>query len=355
VKKYIATMKKNLILLFVASLIFAACSKDYDVLPSVGTITLTADSSVKITGENITFTVKDNNGVDFTPEAVILVDDAPIEGNTYTNDVVSTHTVKATYAGLTSEPVTIRFHDGTEVNFVKRALVEDYTGTWCGYCPRVAHSIEEAKAQSDKIVPVAIHRASSNPNSSIYDPYNYDTQELEDFIAVVGYPKGMLNRITQWKFPENENVGQAIALTQGDNPKLGLAISSTVSGNNVSVTVDTKFSKDFSDLKLVVYLLENGLVHEQHNYTDFYGGVSVIADFEHNHVLREPLTPLLGEAVTGATTSGKVYSKTYSIAMPGNVTNGAKVEFVAFMVDASGNAINVRKAAIGETQTFEEL
>lgn len=333
------------------------CSTEYEILQSVESIILTADSSIKVRGEAITFTVTSNSGNPLTDVATITVNGAPITGNSFTSDEVGTFEAKASYLGVDSQPVIISFHDGSEVNFVKRVLIEDYTGTWCGYCPRVAHGIELAKEQSDNIVAVAIHRPSSVEASSVYDPYNFPAAaELEAILSAEGYPKGFLNRMTQWDFPEPENIAQVIALTQGENPKLGLAMSSTVNGGNISIDIKTKFSKDFSGIKLVVYVLENGLIYDQHNYTEYYNGDEIIIGFEHNHTLRATLTPILGEAIaTAETTSGNVYTRTFNVPVPANIANAANMEFVAFIVDQNGNALNVRKAAPGENQDFEEL
>lgn len=348
-------MKKNLILLFIASLFFAACSPDYEILKSQTSIVLTADTSVKIIGQPITFTVIDGEGNDVTSEATITIDGTTITGNTFTSSTVGYFEAKADYYGIESQIVMINFHDGTEINFVKRLLIEDYTGTWCGYCPRVAYAIEQVKAQTDKVVAVGIHRPTSDVSSGNYDPYNYDTSELEAVINTPGYPKGFLNRMTQWIYPEPTNVPQAVALTQGLNPKLGLAMSSTVENGNISIDVNVKFGKDFNNLRLVVYILENGLIYEQHNYTSYYGGVDVIEHFEHNHVLRQCITPLLGEAITGNTTIANVYAKTFNVPIPASVANSANLEFVAFVVDSNNNAINVRSTHPGEIQEFEQL
>lgn len=349
-------MKKVLLLLTFVTLSIAGCSTDYEILKSVEGVILTADSSTKVIGEPITFTVTQNDGTNLTDEASITVDGNPITGNTFTSETVGTFEVKASYLGVEAQPVVISFHDGSEINFVKRVLIEDYTGTWCGYCPRVAYGIELAKEQSSNIVAVGIHRPSSVITSPVYDPYNFDASELEATLSAEGYPKGFLNRRTQWDFPEPENLAQAIALTQGENPKLGLAMTSTVTGNNISLKVNTMFSKNFSNLKLVVYVLENGLIYDQHNYTTYYNDEDIITDFEHNHVLRAVLTPILGESVNASeTTTGNVYTKTFNVAIPANVTNSANLEFVAFIVDENGNAVNVRKSSPGEDQAFEEL
>lgn len=350
-------MKKFLFFLVAAlGLLIIGCNTDYEILKSVESINLQADSSVRTAGETITFTVTNNNGEPLTAEATIFIDGAPITGNTFTSDEVGTFLAKATYMGIESEAIEIRFHDGSETNFVKRVLIEDYTGTWCGYCPRVAHAIELAKQQSDKIVAVAIHRPSSVPTSSVYDPYNFDASELEATLSAEGYPKGFLNRKTQWSFPEPNNIGQVLTLTQGANPKLGLAINSTVSNGTISMEVSTKFANDFSNLRLVVYVLENGLIYDQHNYTTYYGGASIIEDFEHNHTLRATLTHILGDAIGNTeTVTGNTYTRTFNVAVPANVANASNLEFVAFIVDQNGNALNVRQALPGDTQDFEEL
>ncbi|MFL9844633.1 Omp28-related outer membrane protein [Flavobacterium rhizosphaerae] len=347
-------MKKYFILLLLASLFIPGCSSDYTILDSIGSINLTADNSNKVVGETITFTVKDDGGQDITEDAVLYVDGSPIDGNTFSSNELGSHEVIANFSGVESLPLTITFGDPAEVNFVKRLLVEDYTGTWCGFCPRVAYAVEQLNEQTDKAVIVAIHRPSSNVSSINYDPYNYDTSVVEDIINVPSYPKGMLNRMTQWTFPEPANLAQAIALTQGENPKLGLALKPVVNGSTIDLEVDVKFSKNFTGLKLVVYILENGLIYEQHNYTEYYNDVDVIEDYEHNHVLRSCLTPLLGEAISN-TTIGNTFTKSFSVSMPASVENSANIEFVAFVIDAAGNALNVRKAVAGENQDFEEL
>jgi hypothetical protein len=255
---------------------FFSCSTDYKILESVESIGLTTDNSIKVIGETITFTVTTNSGEIITEDATILVNNTPIDGNTFTTTEIGTYTVQAKYYSVLSEPISVRFHDGSEINFVKRVLIEDYTGTWCGNCPRVSHAIELARAQSEFIVPVGIHRSSSNPADAAYDPYNFDSSALEAVLNMSGYPKALLNRMTRWQPLEQNNITQVINLTQGDNPKLGLSMSNQVTSTNITLDVNIKFSQDFENLKLVVYVLENGLIYDQVNYTAFYGGLPYI-------------------------------------------------------------------------------
>lgn len=213
-----------------------------------------------------------------------------------------------------------------------------------------------AKEQSDKVVSVAIHRASSNPSDGSYDPYNYDTSTLESFLGMSGYPKALLNRITRWQPLEQNNITQVINLTQGENPKLGLAIDGQITATTINLDVKVKFAKDFEGVNLVVYVVENGLIHNQTNYTTFYGGAPYLEGFVHDHTLRSCLTPLFGQPLTSTESAvGKVVTKTFSIPIPTNVENKNNIEFVAFVTDAANRTINVRKASPNTEQTFEEF
>ena len=114
-----------------------------------------------------------------------------------------------------------------------------------------------------------------------------------------------------------------------------------------------KFLENFSNLKLIVYVLEDGLLYNQVNATSFFGGQNPIINFEHNHVLRACLTNLVvGDAITG-TNDGALVTRNFTMNVPANISNVANMYFVAFVLDASGKAINVRGAAPNVSQTFQ--
>jgi hypothetical protein len=129
-----------------------------------------------------------------------------------------------------------------------------------------------------------------------------------------------------------------------------------VNSGTINLTVKATFAQDFTGLKLVVYVLENGLVYDQHNYTTYFGGTDPIPSYTHNHVLRAPLTDLLGDAVGDSQTHlADTYTRNFSVPVPANVENPANVEFVAFLLAPDNSVINVRKAQPGDHQDFEEL
>jgi hypothetical protein len=233
--------------------------------------------------------------------------------------------------------------------FKKRVLIEDYTGTWCGNCTRVAYAIDQMVEQSDKVVTIAIHNGN--------DPYHFaGFQPLKEMImpnSDLELPQSRLNRTIVWTSPEPSNLAQAKALT-GNNAGLGIAMSSTVVNGTVNLDVNMKFAQNYTGLKIVVYALENHLIRNQVNYTSYYGNVNPVQGYEHNHVLRKEITDLLGDPITESTTAGQTITKSFSFPIPTNFLNPENISFVAMIVNADNLALNARAAEKNENQSFEQ-
>jgi len=259
---------------------------------------------------------------------------------------VSCNDTNAIYAeipvndAVDAPPVSGQFH--------KNVLLEDYTGTWCGNCTRVAYGIEQVEAATERAVVVAIHNGN--------DPYHFaDYMPLKNLISPdhdLELPQARLNRTVTWVDPDT-NPQDAINLTS-NNCGLGIAMTSTVADGTIDLDVKVKCAQNYSNLKLVVYVLESHLVYPQINYSAiYYGGVHRIMDFEHNHVLRTSLTNLLGNPISG-TDFDQTVTTNFSVPVPANITNAANLSFVAIVTDVNNNAINSRAAAPNEDQTFQE-
>jgi thiol-disulfide isomerase/thioredoxin len=345
-------MKKIFLIgLFTSILSLISCSGDDEGESSANSITVTADvTSTSYVNDPITFLTMTDGGRNVTSNSTYYVNGTAITGNVYTPTSTGTLNIYATYVSgsttLTSPTIIINI--AQSIAFNKKVLIEDFTGTWCGYCPRVSYAIEQVNARTTDAVIVAIHRGN--------DPYNFaGATDLENQIGLSGYPTAMLNRNIDWAYPETStnSINQAVNLTTGTNPRLGIALETTTTGNTGTVKVNVKFGKDFSNLKLVVYAVENDLIYNQTNYTSYYGGVSTISNFDHDHVLRAVLTTsILGENITGSTNYNDDFTKTFIYAIPTNV-NTANVKYIAVVVDSSKRAVNSREAGSNETQTFE--
>ncbi len=231
--------------------------------------------------------------------------------------------------------------------FNKNVLLEDYTGTWCGNCTRVAYGIEQVLAKTDRAVVVAIHNGR--------DPFHFvGFEPLKDMISPnsdLELPQARLNRLITWTDPDT-NYQDALNLTS-NNCGLGIAMTSTIENGTINLDVNVKFAQNYSDLKVVVYVLEDHLIYRQTNYSTYYNGENYVNDFEHNHVLRASLTNLLGDAVTESE-FGTVFTKSFSVPIPATVSNAENVSFVAIVTDANNNAINSRAAKPNIVQSFQE-
>lgn len=353
-------MKKVLLAFAIlTSLIQTSCSSDNDsgdnnTTPEpITSITVTSNAANVDLGTSVILTAIGNNNASVSSNSTFYINGNPISGRSYTTTTVGTLDIYATYVnsnGVTLTSPTIQVVVNDVINFNKRVLIEDFTGTWCQFCPRVSYAIELVKAQTSDVVVTAIHRGGT-------DPYNFSgAGTLEDQIGLSGYPTAMLNRSTQWSYPETAttSINQVINLTSGINPKLGVALETTTTGNTSTVNVKVKFGKNFTNnLKLVVYALEDNLIYDQTNSTTYYGGANPIVNFEHDHVLRAVLTSsILGENITGSTSYNSEFSKSFTYTIPSTV-NASNVRFVAFVVDTNNAALNSREAGPNETQSFE--
>lgn len=244
------------------------------------------------------------------------------------------------------------------ITFTKRLLIEDYTGIWCGNCPRVSKAIELLAQQTDNMIPVAIHRKTSVPGTKNYDPFNFDASAIESKYGILGYPYAMLDRSTKWKQFEYKNLDQAKKMINTET-SIGISVNPTLFQGQLNATVNIKMGKDYTNkgLKLVVYVLEDNLTETQVNYTDFYGGGKYIANFDYDHVLRASMTDLFGQEIPNTESEVKdIFTVTLSMPLKAtNVTNTENLSIVAFVINREGDALNVRSAILGDQQDFVEI
>ncbi|AGC76987.1 outer membrane protein Omp28 [Nonlabens dokdonensis] len=307
-------------------------------------LTLSASKTRVYDFSLITFTVMNGN-TDVTSSAVISVDGAPISGNSFNVSGVGTKTATAVFNGENTNSLNI---DVINPSFSTKALIEDYTGAWCGWCPRISQGIIDLHNTpgGEDVIAVAVHNGDSME-------FPLEAQMRSQF-GVNGFPTGILNRNGEWNSASAHamNLTQPMSLLNSVKP-LGLAINSSMSGNSVSATIKVGFDLDTENMKLVAMLLENGKVAAQTNYTNNWGGVSTISNFEHNDILRAAFTDVFGDAIPAdQQVGGSEYSVTLSANIPAG-TNTTDMDIVAFVVDGSGKVVNVQHAEVGANVDFD--
>lgn len=306
-----------------------------------------AATSLKV-GDTADFTVigTDALGNDYTitSDTTISVNGTAIVGNRFMVTEMGDITAVATKDAITSDAFMLPVTDETAPgSFTKKALIEDYTGTWCGWCPRVSYAIELVENETDKVYAVAAH--SGDPMQNSY------SLALDNVYVTSGYPTAVLNRDQEWTFPEPNNVAQATGLATGTTTS-GLSINSLLKGNQLQVYVSTAFSANTTGAKLVVMILEDGIIASQANYTSYYGGVDPIPQFEHNHTLRHAITGVFGDPIANTSANSK-NSQVFNIPVPSTVNNAEKMSIVALIVASDNKVINVAGEKVGFDHDFQ--
>jgi hypothetical protein len=303
-------------------------------------------------GDTADFTVIGTDGLGneytITDATTISVNGTAIVGNRYMVTAMGDIEAIATKDDVTSElimlPVTEETVPGT---YAQNAVLEDYTGTWCGYCPRVSYAIGLVEADSDRVFAIAAHDGNGNPEIM----QNQYSLALSSVYVTSGYPTAVINRDSEWSYPEPSNVSQLTNLASGTTSS-GLSLNSILVGNQLKVYVSSSFAQSASGAKLVVFVLEDGIIAPQSNYTSYYGGVSYITNFEHNHVLRHSITDVFGDAISNTGANGK-NTDVFDIPVPSLVTNSSKMSIVAMIVGSDNKVLNAIGAKVGVDKDYQ--
>ncbi len=349
-------IKIPILLIALTLSVILSCSKSEEnvsLTPPTGQITV--DKIVRqasLRNQVIPFSVLNEMGDDVTETTTFFVDGEEIIGNTFSSATIGEFEVYGSYNenGVLITTNTVPF---VVIIPKRKIVVEDYTGTWCGYCPSVAHAVEEAHAATSDIAVVAIHKTAS----SIPDPMHFDdVQLLQDEFGVSGFPSARINRSTVWSSPYDV---EGIVSMAGVETDLAIAILSKLDGDILTVQTDVVYENgSVNGDKLVVYLLESGVIHEQTNYynTDvtspYYQLGNPIPNFVHNEALRLSLTEVLGDNIS-ATAELEEFSKTFTVTIPAAVVNVANLSLVAMVVSADNSARNAQFADVSEDKAYE--
>ena len=214
----------------------------------------------------------------------------------------------------------------TTTTYVRKILVEDFTGHTCGNCPRAAESLEQLYALfPGQIVSMGVHAGFfAEPGGAEFpeDFRNPVGNELDQFygVSAASLPKGLVNR---------KSFGGAIILEHTDwktkvpaiasiPPDAHLKITAQINVTNriLTANIDTKILIPLTgDLKLAVYITEDSV---RANQKDYDAPGDVIESYVHRHMLRTSMNSAWGEPLSSATyyTTGELFSKSLNITLP---------------------------------------
>jgi hypothetical protein len=254
----------------------------------------------------------------------------------------------------------------------KKAVLEEYTGIYCGFCPdghTIANNIYNADPSN--VVLINIHTG-GYANVAAGEPDLKSTMGTAigamAGMQIQGYPAGDINRVnfgasaSQYTVsPYGMAQNRSTWTSKANAVKLQSAYCNVAVEGNVDATtrvltytaqVYYTGNSPASTNSLTIMLLEDGVLGPQHNYgtPTLYNAANYNADgsYNHNHVLRIGLsTGNFGISVS-PTTAGSTFSTTGTYTIP--ATYGAagktnpcmlgKIELAAFVTESNVNTIN---------------
>ena len=326
-------------------------------------ISFSKDTTIYDGFDTTAITVRDISGNDVTSSSTIYINGSIATSSTFIASSLANATVYATRNSLTSITRTIFVKAAGVSPFTKKILAEHCTGTWGGYEPRILYSLDNYIATKPNCIVMRIHGGGGT------DPYKYQYYSTyNSAFSIAGYPSVVVNRKGIWS--EN-TVDLDTALSK--YAPLGLAIQSTTSGTNITGTVSVKFNVTTSKtMKIVIALVENGLVSSQTNYYStsggatpyLYGGVNPITNFNHKYILRTTSTNLFGDIIPSSSqVTNNIYSLPFTIPTTGVTATGtsytvnpANCSIVAFVIDGTSDTkgvYNVQTAPVGTIKNFD--
>jgi hypothetical protein len=224
------------------------------------------------------------------------------------------------FAGCKEQPIEIP-ELGQGIVSQRKVLVEEFTGVACVNCPQGAAELANLKGiYGENLVIVSIHAgefADPLPESK----YNFKTEEgtsLENYLGTpIGYPTAVVNR----KKFAGANSLQAFKNQWSGFIQQDLAIAPSIALNAVpsfeaasrklDVSVTILPSKNLTgEHRISLMLTENHIIDAQED------GGNLVEDYEHEHVLRDMLTPFDGTVLTENLQIGVPIVKQFSMILP---------------------------------------
>jgi len=292
----------------------------------------------------ISFNMIDSEGNNITSGTSFTVDNQLINGNTISYDEIGSHDVSANYT-IDSQNYSTDLIVFNIVEPINKVIVEDYTGTWCGYCPPVAHAIYELKEVYDNIISVGIHNN---------DELTIDQEsDLRSELGISGFPSARLNRTISWFDPYQ--ISEVNSLLSEEN-NVAISIKSALENIDLEVNLRIVSNVELVNHKLVIYLVESNLIYDQSNYFNyvedsyFYNLGNPIENYSHQDVLRKSITNISGNALDLIQPLTD-YKFNFNVEISPDFVQ-ENLAIVAMVVDSNNNAINSQFSEVNSFQDF---
>ena len=259
----------------------------------------------------------------------------------------------------------VNFNIPANTYYPRVVVMEEATGTWCGWCVRGIESIERLREQYPaNFIAIGLHNSDDMAN---FVNYGVIAKRFNS------YPSCLINR-TQLMDPSFPLV-QPIVEAMKDKAEAKISATSTYAKRDLSaITVNTESIFGFTDDKTADFRLSYALIEDhvgpyvQNNY---YSGMTVDGDdaymekwtkeksrvkIEFNDVARGLFGGPDGVegSVPKAVVEGQSYKYAYTFALPDNIANRENLRVVVMMIDQkSGEIINACETKVTYDSSIE--
>ena len=220
-------------------------------------------------------------------------------------------------------------------------LIEQFTSTYCTYCPLGNSMLSILTSMRDDIAWVGIHgnmQSGNDPMSTVQG----DT--IMAYQGVGSYPSGSFDRSTGWE--DDVNIVTGLGYYEQYHQEVAAAVSefldylaeapsfATININSTYdagtrqavITIDGEITPDFdemmgADSKLTVYITEDGITARQLNQGTW------VSNYVHNGVFRVALNSAMGNNLSR---NANTYKNEFTYTIP-NSWNAEKLNVVAFI------------------------
>ena len=279
----------------------------------------------------------------------------------------------------------------------RKVLIEEFTGSWCGYCPMAISYIDEVRTTYPSTVITIAHHV----YSTSVDPMTNDfTLALNNAYHINTAPNVMVDR-TDWYDLLAHDSSQLIPNYTGHNfikddvikrlnmsspLSIGIVSSYDSSSRSVNVTVTANFVAAASgDMRINCLLVEDKVTgnsnYDQNNYggsgcsspvasSEFYSYPCHIPTsltgqvFYHKDVVRynmDSISNIWGTAgvIPSSVSAGQHYSKNYTYTLPPD-WNSANMKVVAFVglynsgTSLGDEVLNAQQVSLGQITAVQE-
>jgi len=184
-------------------------------------------------------------------------------------------------------------------DYTQKALLEEFTGEWCGWCPEGAKVMEDnVNANPGRVVGIAVHDG---------DPMEIPSYNnwIKTLTAVSGFPNGSVGRADATG--RGSWTGQ-ISADLAKPSELGLAMVTKKNGTMVDIKVFVGYKNAIpAGSNITIAVIENDVPQSSAGAQSNYSSTVVVdANWQHSHVLRGLVTANEGDPID--LTSSKKYT-----------------------------------------------